>query len=71
MHVAAYTGVSTELNVTSASRGIENLNIPILCCKLWWALLELEAAVFRAFEATLGNVVIFYCEKRTADAGNF
>ena len=69
MHVAAYTGVSTELNVTSASRRIENSNIPILCCKL--ALLVLEAAVFRAFEATLGNVVIFYCEKRAADAGDF
>ena len=51
VHVAAYTGVSTELNVTSASRGIENSNIPILCCKLWWALLVLEAAVFRSFRS--------------------
>ena len=31
----------------------------------------LEAAVDRAFETTLGDVVTFYCEKETADVGGF
>ena len=69
VHGAAYTGASSGLNVSSASRGIEISNIPTLYCKLWWALMVLEAAVDRAFEATLGDVVTFFCEKRTAAVG--
>ena len=57
MHAAGCTGVSIDLSVTSASRKIENSNLPTLCCRL--ALLVFEP-LFRAFAATLGNAVKFW-----------
>ena len=70
MHAVAYTGVTAEPNVTSASRGLVNSTYVLSVVRQVWALLVLITAGSQAYDATLWDVETLYCEMRIADAGD-